>query len=129
MSNRRVVEGLTPVRSFLDSKCRNSVDSRNAYLTGLVHFDNFVSPRHTVESVLSPLHEGQLNVYELLDSFVSSQMSKLSIKTTRLNLAVIKSYFGYHDIDIIPLKFQSRVTLPKIHKEKEKPIDTSDIRK
>jgi integrase len=129
MSNRRVVESLSSVRSFLDSKCRNSIDSRNAYLTGLVHFDNFLSPRHTIESVLKPLLEGQLNVYELLDSFVSNQMSKLSIKTTRLNLAVMKSYFGFHDIDIIPSKFQRKVTLPKIHKEKEQPIDVSDIRK
>ncbi len=130
MSNRTLVESLTPVKSFLDSKCRNSIDSRNAYLTGLVHFDNFVSPKHyTIESVLTALAEGQLNVYELLDSFISSQMSRLSPRTTRLNLAVMKSYFGYHDIDIIPSRFQKKVTVPKIHKEKEQPIDASDIRK
>ncbi len=130
MGNRTVVESLTPVKSFLDSKCRNSIDSRNAYLTGLVHFDNFMSPKnYTIESVLTALSEGQLNVYELLDSFISTQMSKLSPRTTRLNLAVMKSYFGYHDIDIIPSRFQKKVTVPKIHKEKEQPIDASDIRK
>jgi integrase len=129
MGTRTVVESLTPVKSFLDSKCRNSIDSRNAYLTGLVHFDNFMSPEnYTIESVLTALAEGQLNVYELLDSFISSQISKLSPRTTRLNLAVMKSYFGYHDIDIIPSRFQKKVTVPKIHKEKEQPIDASDIR-
>ena len=130
MGNRTVVESLTPVKSFLDSKCRNSIDSRNAYLTGLVHFDNFMSPKnYTIESVLTALSEGQLNVYELLDSFISTQMSKLSPRTTRLNLAVMKSYFGYHDIDIIPSRFQKKVTVPKIHKEKEQLVDASDIRK
>src|SRR5439155_3332557 len=95
-----------------------------------VHFDNFMSPKnYSIESVLTALAEGQLNVYELLDSFISSQMSKLSPRTTRLNLAVMKSYFGYHDIDIIPSRFQKKVTVPKIHKEKEQPIDASDIRK
>jgi integrase len=124
-----VVESLPPVKSFLDSKCRNSEDSRKTYLTGLVHFDNFLSPKHTIESILAPLLAGEENVYHLLDSFVSSQMKKLSQRTTRLNLAVMKSYFGYHDIDIIPTKFAKKVTMPKLHKEKEQPIDASDIRK
>lgn len=129
MSNRTTVESFTSVTDFLDSKCRNSVDSRRTYLTGLTHVNNFVSPKHTVETVLKALNDGQLDIYKFLDSFIGDQMKKVSVRTSRLNLAVLKSYLGFHGIDVAQSKFQRQVTLPKLLKEKEQPIDVSDIRK
>jgi hypothetical protein len=67
-----------------------------------------------------------MNVYELLDGFVSFECTKAdheknkpqSIKT---QLAGIKSYFAYYDIDIIPSKFKRKVKMPRTIKEKEEP--------
>jgi integrase len=43
-------------------------------------------------------------------------------------VSAAKSYFFYNDIDISPLKFRYRVSLPPIYKEDEAAIDASDIR-
>jgi integrase len=124
------VESLSPVSEFLDSRCQDSTCTRRAYLSGLISINNFVSPKgHTVETMLDELRSGKMDLYKLLDSFVSSQVKKVSIRTTRLNLAVLRSYLGYHDIDIIQAKFLKRVKVPKLHKAKEEPIDVSDVRK
>jgi hypothetical protein len=64
-----------------------------------------------------------------LDSFLADQLKKVSVKTARLHLTAIISYLGYHDIDIIPARFKKKVTVPKLHKGKEQPIDAKDIRK
>ena len=42
-------------------------------------------------------------------------------------LVGINSYFAYYDIDIIPSKFKRKVKIPKTLKEKEEPIDRSQI--
>jgi integrase len=62
------------------------------------------------------------------DSFVEDQAQKVSTKTLRLHLAAVKSYLGYHDIDISPTRFKKKVTVPKLHREDEQAIDVSDIR-
>lgn len=126
--SRIQVENLKPVRAFLDSKGRNSTNTRKAYLTALVHFNN-LSPNDTAETILKSLSEEKINVYELLDSFVEDQSKKVSPKTLRLHLAAVESYLGYHDIDIIPARFKKKVTVPKLHREDEQAIDASDIRK
>jgi hypothetical protein len=79
--SRAQVESLEPVRAFLASKGRNSTRTSKAYLTALIHFNNLVSPNHTIETILQSLTEGKLNVYELLDSFVEDQAQKVSTKT------------------------------------------------
>ena len=70
-----------------------------------------------------------MDIYKLLDTFTSDQRKKVSIRTSRLNLAVLRSYLGYHDIDIVKAKFDKRVKVPKLLKTKEAPVDTADIRK
>jgi integrase len=129
MSNRTDVENLQPVMKFLDSRCADSKDTRKTYLTGLIHLHNFVNPKNTIETILGLIKTGQMDVYDLLESFISDRRKKASIRTTRLNVAVLKSYLDYHDIDIIPAKFKRKVKVPKLHKAKEEPIDSSDIRK
>jgi integrase len=127
--SRGEIESLRPVRTFLDSKGRNSIDSRKTYLSGLHHFDNFLSPGHSVETVLMPLKEGEINVYELLDSFVTDQLNKVSKKSAIIHLTAVKSYLEFHDVDITISKFKKKVTLPRLHREDEQAIDASDIRK
>jgi integrase len=47
----------------------------------------------------------------------------------KVYLTGLKSYFGYHNIDVIPAKFRRRVKMPKLLREDEEPIDATDIRK
>ena len=63
-----------------------------------------------------------------MDRFISYE-KKVSNKTALLNLPAVRSYLGYHDIDIIPSKFKKKVTLPKLPIEHEQPIDVADVRK
>jgi integrase len=46
-----------------------------------------------------------------------------------LYVSAIRSYFVYHDIDVIPAKFKQKVKMPKVYREDEEPLDVSDIRK
>jgi integrase len=55
--------------------------------------------------------------------------SGLSIPSIRLYVAAIRSYFAYHDLDVIPARFKRKVRMPKLYREDEQPIDNEDIRK
>ncbi|MGA7899701.1 MAG: tyrosine-type recombinase/integrase [Nitrososphaeraceae archaeon] len=135
---RREIDKYPKSRAFLDTIGKNSIRTRSNYWTGLVHLQRFLYHRfnreHNVDSIIDLILHNQINVYELLDAFVSyestneSQERKLpqNIKTY---LVGIKSYFAYYDIDIIPSKFKRKVKIPKTLKEKEEPIDAADIRK
>jgi integrase len=135
---RREINKYPKSKAFLDTIGKNSISTRSNYWTGLVHLQRFLYHRfnrkHNVDSIIDLLLNDQINVYELLDAFVSfestneSQERKLpqNIKTY---LVGIKSYFAYYDIDIIPSKFKRKVKIPKTLKEKEEPIDAADIRK
>jgi integrase len=107
------------------------VDSRRAYLTGLTQLNNFVRRTygHTVETGVQPLLKGEINVYELLDSFVTDQLRVVCENSAKQRLAIVKSYLEFHDVDIVTSRFKKKVTLPKVHREDEQPIDAADIRK
>ncbi len=113
----------------------DSIDTYRSYLTALIWFNNFlVKLKHNVETVLTPLSKGEMDVYEILDSFVISMVrgranNGIGKSSIKLYLAAAKSYLGYHDIDIIPARFKKRVTIPQVYKEDEQAIDVSDIRK
>jgi len=125
-------------RTFLDTVGKNSRKTRSNYETALVHLESFLSNRYdgkyNVDSIIDLISRNQMNVYELLDGFVSFECLKgsqeknmpQSIKT---HTAGIKSYFAYYDIDIIPSKFKRKVKMPKTLYEKEEPLDAADIRK
>jgi integrase len=131
------------VTHFLDSISRNSERSKKTYAIGLTHFQRFLNSsygdnRYLLQSIIEPLSKNQINVYQLLDSFVSYLLNiknenrhnttTLSKNSITLYLAVIRSYLAYHDIDVVPSKYKRKVKVPKIHREDEEPIDASDIR-
>jgi integrase len=130
---RHKVEALPKVNEFLNSIQRNSKDSKNAYHLGLTHFQDFLDekyPTFNVETILERLTKNEINVYELLNNFVSFLMVlKLSVNSLILYLTAVRSYFGYYDIDVIPSKFKRRVKMPKVGREDEEPLDAKDIRK
>jgi len=133
------IELLPKVNIFLDSIARNSVKSKRSYSSGIALLQNFLNKnqqkyqgRYNCETILQPLLESKVNVYELFDSFISYVLSvKPDITPNSLNLylAALRSYFAFYDIDVIPSKFRRKVKVPKLYREDEEPIDATDIRK
>ena len=124
---------LPKVKSFLESIGRNSKKSKNTYQSGIKHLHEFLKvkyPEKTAESILSSLKVMEIDVYELLNDFVSYLIQlKLAIPSIYLYDYAIRSYLQYHDIDIIPSKFKRRIKMPKHYREDEEPLDITDIRK
>ena len=122
------------VDTFLDSIGRNSKNSKKAYHTGLMHYENFIKEKYGLgpERIISSLlAKNEISVYELLDNFVSYLTSRtiLSPLTVHLYIAAVRSYLEFYDIDVIPSKFRRRVKVPRHYREDEHPIDVHDIRK
>ncbi|PWU81207.1 MAG: hypothetical protein DLM72_08105 [Candidatus Nitrosopolaris wilkensis] len=127
-------------KNFLMSISRNSLKSKYTYTSGLVHFQRFLTelyPDYNIDSILNPIKQNTIDVYEILDSFVSHLTSSVGGKnedimtstSIRLYLASIRSYLAYYDIDIIASKFKRKVKVPKAYREDEEPLDAADIRK
>ena len=137
VSIRHTFENLPKVRVFLYSIGRNSLRTRKNYETGLVHFHDFLDTKYgdgySLESILKVLKENQLDVYELIDNFITYEVNKqgnlkITPQSIMTHLVGIKSYLAYYDIDIIPSKFKRKVKLPKAAREDEEPLDIQDIR-
>ena len=129
------------VKVFLDTIGRNSLKTKRIYETALVHFQEYLNEKydykHTLESIVNEILNNNVDLYELIDGFLSygitktkrgEEAVKLTPQTIRTYLIGIKSYLAYYDIDIIPSKFKRKVKVPKIHREDEEPLDLSDIR-
>jgi integrase len=138
MAKTVLIQTLSKVQDFLESVARNSEKTRRLYSIALSHFQTFLSSedkysKFTAESILKVVSKNQINVYTLIDNFVSYLVSrhenKLSPNSLSLYVAALRSYLLYHDIDIVPGKFKRRVKLPKNHREDEEPLDVADIRR
>jgi integrase len=84
------------------------------------------------ETILEPLSENRINIYEFFDGLVSYILSTkpdITPKSLALYLAAIRSYFAFYDIDVIPSKFRRRVEVPRLYREDEEALDAGDIRK
>lgn len=117
---------------FLNSIGRNSNSSKLAYKIGVRHLQCFLSMSYQpydIQSILKPLSSNEINVYSMLDGFVSYLIETgLTSKSIHLYLASVRSYLSYFDIEIVPSKFHRRVKMPRHHREPEQPLDTSNIR-
>jgi integrase len=130
---RRQMRAMPKVKSFLDSVSRNSNNTKRNYETGITYFYAFLNeknPLYTPETVLQPLTNNEINLYELFDAFIDFLGSTgLSVSSIRFYVGALRSYLAYHDLDVIPSKFKRKVRMPKLYREDEQPIDTQDIRK
>ena len=138
MTKTLLIQEQPEVHDFLDSVGRNSQKTKKLYGFSLLHFQEFLSnddrySKFTANSIIKPVSKNQINVYSLIDHFVSYLVSKhnhkLSPNSISLYVAAIRSYLLYHDIDIVASKFKRRVKLPKKQKEDEEALDAADIRK
>jgi integrase len=122
-------------RDFLSSILRNSLKSKYAYECGLVHLQRFLAnkyPKYNIETILQPLLNNEINVYTLLDEFISYLLNInpcFRPNSIKLYTAAIRSFLAYHDIDVVPSKFKRKVKMPKAYREDEEAIDVSDIRR
>jgi integrase len=135
LSTEKQITDYKAVSVFLSSISRNSLRSKYAYQSGLVHFQKFLEqkyPRYDIQTIPKSLSNKELDMYTLLDEFVSylvNQAPNLTSNSIKLYMAAIRSYLAYHDIDVIPSKFRRKVKMPKLYREDEEPLDISDIRK
>jgi integrase len=109
---------------------RNSKNTQKIYATGLRYFDRFLNKNNlTTKNIISLLTDGNVNVYELLDQFVS-YLSKqhIAVPSIKLSMATVRSYLEFNDISISSSKFKRRVKMPRFYADAEQPLDISDIR-
>ena len=124
------------VSVFLNSIKKRSLKTSKSYSSALIHLDNFVKKQYSnngynSDNIVDAITQNKINVYNLLDSFVSYIQSVkvgISSKSIVAYVAGLRTYFGYHDIDIIPSRFKKKVFVPVVYREDEEPIDASDIR-
>jgi hypothetical protein len=67
------------------------------------------------ETILEPLSENRINIYEFFDGIVSYILGtkpEIIPGSLALYLAAIRSYFAFYDIDVNPSKFRRRVKVP-----------------
>ena len=126
---------LQTVKHFLNSKGRKSNKTHVTYSIAVSHFQTFLSESeycdYNIETILSPLLEGKINIYRLLDKFVGYLVDgnrKLSYQSIVVYIAGVKSYLEFNDVDISSNKFKKMVTLPSKQKRIKQAIDAQDIR-
>lgn len=129
----QAVYNLPRVKKFIDKKNRRSTKTGGSYLSALVKLNGYVvkEHNHNVDTIIDLILENKINVYDLLDGYVSYLpivKEGITPSTIIAYNAALKSYFGLYDVDIVPSKFKNKVTLPRKSNEKEIPIDASDIR-
>jgi hypothetical protein len=140
-SQTKTAQIITPVQksskldTFLNSIRRKSVKTARTYIVSLNHLSNFIKdsyPDYNTDTIIDAMLQNKINVYQFLDSFISYLqliIEGITANSLSVYVAALRSYFSYHDIDIIPSKFKRKVFLPKISREDEQALDSSDIRK
>jgi integrase len=116
---------------FLNSVKRNSLKTSVNYETSLSYLQLFLARKDlTLESILEALTSGKMNVYVLLEEFITYLTDKKSLQSNsvRQYLVGIKSYLETYGVDVIPSKFRKKVRLPKRQFEDQEPVDAKDIR-
>ncbi len=130
----QAVYNLPRVKKFIDKKARSSAKTGRTYLSALVKFNSYTKKEHdhNADSIIDVLIKMKINVYDLLDGFIAflpTVKEGITANTIGNYMAAVKSFFALYDIDVVPARFNQKVTLPRKSIEKELPIDASDIRK
>ena len=65
---------ISKLDTFLDSIRRNSVKTGRTYTVSLNHLTNFIKesyPDYDINTIIDAMLQNKINVYQLLDSFIS----------------------------------------------------------
>jgi integrase len=117
---------------FLNSIKRGSVNTWKSYLTSFVHFQQFLNKKYqgqnyNPDSILEKILSNQIDLYELLESFISSLTG--APKSIRVYADAVRSFLEYYDVEISQKKFKKRCRLPKLYREDEEALTAGIIRK
>lgn len=131
-------------KRFLEAIGRKSKRTQQTYCAGLLAFYKFLltyknrkgKHTHTLSTILDALNKNEIDVYTLLDDFVSyldrAKHSKygtaLTWYTINGYMVAVRSYLQFQNIDIIPHKFKRQVKMPTHYREDEEALDAADIR-
>ncbi|MGQ0376854.1 MAG: tyrosine-type recombinase/integrase, partial [Nitrososphaerota archaeon] len=115
------------VESFLNSMYiqSHSLNTKNSYKNGLIHFENFVAQQYqsTLLTIVEMINTQKLNPYKILNEFVAYLDSKnLRPKTVKLCISAVKGYLRYVEIKIYSEDFRQLVKLPKARRYREEPL-------
>ena len=76
------------VIKFLNSKAKKSEQTKKGYSIAFAHFHFFLKTctKHNLETILDPLKNKEINVYELLDDFGGYLENRVDVynKSTKL---------------------------------------------
>lgn len=131
--------GYCIVADYLTTKARKSKQTALIYSSGVSYLNRFIQQeyndgKYNVESILKPLDSKKIDVYKFLNSFVDYLQNEtangrdLAPRSITLYMAAARSYFAYNDIEILPIKFKNKISLPRIYREDEQAIDANDIK-
>lgn len=132
------VLGLSRVQEFYDSKSQGG-KTADVYLSSIIKLNRFLESKYNLncDNVIAKLKpksrnkDPEMDVYKLLRDYIiylPTIVKRITASSVDGYVSALRSYFQFHDIDIIPYKFKNRVTMPKIIKgKKETPISKFDI--
>jgi integrase len=122
---------------------RNSKRTQECYASGLLAFHKFIGSSsdsnrgggYTLQSIIKSLTKGELDVYKILNNFVTYLMrmrnkvgSPIANSSLDNYMSAVRSYLQFHDIDISSNKFRRKVKMPRLSRQDEEAIDAADIR-
>jgi len=133
-----MIEKEPGAKEFLDSISRNSKGTQKTYAAGLLSFHKFLDGKYTLAGIIEPLKKNKIDVYVILNDFITYLMkyarhprtgAALAIYTIDSYMTAVRSYLQFNDIDIVITKFKRKVKMPKQYREDEEALDAADIRK
>jgi hypothetical protein len=87
MSTMYTVMEQDGAKQFLAGKGRNSKSTKSTYAVALAHFQNFLNKKQdTLISIIKPLKTKEIDVYELLEDFITYI---LEIKNGKLSSSIM----------------------------------------
>ncbi len=130
------------VKRFLNSKASNSESTKKGYTIGLAHLQFFLKKttaynKYNIETILGPLEQREINVYDLLEEFVDylrhrvdvyNGNTKLSERTIAFYIAGVNSYFTKYDVEISGKTLRDKVTMPRIPRRQKETLNQKKIR-
>jgi integrase len=118
--------------TYIKNVSTMSKSTADEYALRLNDFMNFVANEYTdvsgMDNLLVMLKQGNLDPYNLLNAYAAHLNNRsVSTLTLKQRIVIVKNFFEYCDIDIIPRKFKLKVKLPKIVRKKKEALSKEDI--
>ena len=121
------------VSRFIGKLRRNSKSTAKTYRTFLVYFELFLNRRYgdktTIETVIPKIKNGKLDVYLLIEDFVSFILNELgkSANNAKMGVSVVKSLLRSSMISIDANIVKNTAGVPRAFREAEYPLDKNTL--